>query len=245
MVIIMKKIRIVVCDDNASELEMYSRLCKKISENHHIEAEIKTYKSGSDLLFDLEDPKFFGTLDLLFLDIAMPGVDGVETARCARKVGYSGLIIFITSSDKHYADAFDVGAFHYITKGESAQRFEKIFMKAVEMSKELHKEHILLSSWGEFKKIKIRNIYYFEVNGGVTTVVYNNDRFDFTGSLSGLEVRLEKCGFQRVHRKYLVSLTHVKSITHTEVIMENGDVLPVGRTHYPELKEEIERIKVK
>jgi DNA-binding LytR/AlgR family response regulator len=240
----MRRIRIVVCDDNKVELDMYVKLCSRISKNHHIETEIKVYESGDDLLFDLEDPKFFNTLDLLFLDIAMPGIDGVETARYARKIGYTGLIIFITSSHEHYIDAFDVGAFHYIVKGEDMSRFEDIFMKAVEVSAEIHQEKILLSAWGELKQLKIRDIYYFEVLKGTMTVYYDGGVFEFNATLDRLEERLKDCGFQRIHRNYLVSLIHVKSVTYTETIMVNDAALPVGRTFYPELKEGIKRMKM-
>jgi DNA-binding LytR/AlgR family response regulator len=240
----MRKIRIVVCDDNKAELNVYARLCRKVSEKHHIDIEIKAYSSGNDLLFDLEDPKFFNTLDLLFLDITMPGINGVETARYARKLGYTGLIIFITASDEHYVDAFDVGAFHYISKGENSKRFEEIFIKALELSKEIHQEQILLSGWGELKQVKIRDIYYFEVVKGTMTVFYDDGSFEFNGTLDKLEERLKDCGFQRIHRNYLVSLTYVKSITYTETIMANDVALPVGRTHYPKLKDEINKLKM-
>jgi DNA-binding LytR/AlgR family response regulator len=247
----MHKIRIVVCDDNKTELDMHTKLFRTISEKHKIDIEIKTYESGSDLLFDLEDPKFFNTLDLLFLDINMPGVDGVETAKNARKLGYSGLIIFITVSDEHFVDAFDVGAFHYIIKGDNVERFEEIFMKAIEMSGEIHQEHILLSAWGELKQIKIRDVQYFEIVKGTMTVFYDSagsengdNSFTFNGTLEKLEERLKNSGFQRSHRNYLVSLTHVKSVTYTEIILSSGVALPVGRAYYPELKEAIKRLKM-
>jgi DNA-binding LytR/AlgR family response regulator len=234
----------VVCDDNKADLGMYVKLCQKISENHNIDIEVKTYESGSDLLFDLEEPKFFNTLDLLLLDITMPGIDGVETARQARRVGYTGLIIFITTSEEHYTDAFDVGAFHYITKGASIKRFEEIFMKAVELLKETNKEHVVLSGWGELKQIKIRDIHYFEVVKGTMKVFYDDDTFEFNSTLDKLEEHLKNRGFQRIHRNYLVSLLKVKSVTYTEAIMADGAVLPVGRTYYPGLKEEIKKIKM-
>jgi DNA-binding LytR/AlgR family response regulator len=224
---------------------MYTKLCRTASENHNIDIEIKAYGSGSDLLFDLEDPKFYSTLDLLFLDINMPGIDGIETAKHARKVGYAGLIIFITVSDEHYADAFDVGAFHYITKGENVDRFDEIFMKAVEMSKEIHQEQILLSAWGELRQIKIRDILYFEVVKGTMTVFCDGDQsFVFNGVMDKLEERLKNSGFQRIHRNYLVSLTRVKSVTYTEAIITGGVKLPVGRAYYHEFKESIKRLKM-
>jgi DNA-binding LytR/AlgR family response regulator len=233
-----------VCDDNRAELDVYAKLCRKIGENHHVEVEVKTYDSGADLMFDLEDPKFFNTLDLLYLDIKMPGIDGIQTARFARKIGYTGLIIFITASEERYTEAFDVGAFHYINKGENPRKFEEIFMKAVELSKEFNQEQILLPAWGELRQVRIKDIYCFEVLKGTLTVFYGKDKFEFEGTLCQMEERLGSRGFQRIHRNYLVSLTQVKSVTFTEVIMKNGAKLPVGRTYAHDLKEEIARLKM-
>ena len=118
----MNKLKVIICDDEKTALLTYVKFCSKISAEHNIDADVKGYSNGSDLMFDLEDPKIYNTLDILFLDIHMAPINGVEVAREARRAGYTGFIIFITASEEHFREAFDVGAFHYITKGESFQR---------------------------------------------------------------------------------------------------------------------------
>ena len=242
----MWKIRIVVCEDNEIQRELYSALCRDISEKHKIDIEIKEYESGSDLMLDLENPKFYSILDILFLDISMPGISGIETAKAAREVGYTGIIIFLTVSKEHYEEAFDVGAFNYIIKGEhDGKRFEEIFLKAVRLAEELRKEVIVLSGGYELRQIAVRDIEYFEVIKRVLTVYYNDEKFKFTSSnLESLEGRLFDHGFQRIHRNYLVSLLHIKKLTYKEVTMRSGSVLPVGRKYYPDLKNAVEKIKM-
>lgn len=233
----MNSVRIALCDDDQMMLDTYTKLCQKVSEKHNIDAKIKAYINGSDLMFDLEEPRFRNTLDLLFLDITMPGIDGVEVAREARDLGYNGVIVFITSSKEHYSDAFDVRAFHYLVKGESAARFEEIFLSAVELSQDANREEVVLSGLGgELKNIKLNSIEYFEIANGVLTVYYDSQKFKFLGSLNKLEDQLKDNGFQRIQRNHLVSILHIKSISFNGVTMLDGKELPVGRKYYPDLR---------
>lgn len=229
-------IKIALCDDDQMMLDTYTKLCQNVGGKHGIDTKIKAYKSGNDLMFDLEEPMFRSTLDLLFLDITMPGLNGVEVAREARELGYNGVIVFITGSKDYYSDAFDVRAFHYIVKGESSARFEEIFLSAVELSRDANRDEIVLSGWGELRNIKRSSIEYFKTANGVVTVRYDNQEFEFLGSLNKLEDQLKGYGFFRIHRNFLVSLSQIKSISYGGVIMAGGEELPVGRKYYPELK---------
>jgi DNA-binding LytR/AlgR family response regulator len=195
-------------------------------------------------MVDFEDPKFHNNVDMLFLDIFMPGSNGIEVAREARQLGYTGTIIFLTVSEENYRDAFDVGAFHYITKGESVQRFEEIFLKAVDTTKQASQKEVVLSGWGEIKKLPVRSIVYFEVINKVITVCYDDQKFEFQGSLQSLENQLANSGFLRIHRNYLVSLTYVRSIAYEEVTLINGKKLPVGRKYYGKMKEAVQKMKL-
>jgi len=240
----MDALRIAICDDDTMALETYTKLCHVISEKHNIDAEIKSYGSGNDLMFDLEDPMFYNTLDLLLLDISMPGIGGIEVAKKAREFGYSGIVIFITASEDHFREAFDLGAFHYITKGESLKRFEEIFLKAVALSNDENRKEIVLSGWGELRRLRISSIEYFEVINRVITVFYDNNEFKFQASFQKIEEQMRDYGFQRIHREYLISIPHIKSISFKNVIMQSEKVLPVGRKYYNDLKEAVNKIKL-
>lgn len=240
----MRNIRIIVCEDFEPEQELYMELCREAAKRHEVNIELKAYNSGSNLLFDMENPKFHSALDIIFLDITMPGIDGIDTAKAAREIGYTGVIVFITGSTKHYENAFDVGAFNYLVKGHSWDRFESVFLKSVMHADEMRQQEIVLSGGGELRKIKIRDISHFEIIKRVMTVYYGDEKFEFISTFEKLENQLYKQGFQRIHRNYLISLLHVKNVNHKEVTMMNDTVLPVGRAYYADLKQEIEKIKL-
>ena len=240
----MSVVRLVVCDDDKMALETLRKICEKISADNGIDIRIHEYTSGSDLMFDLEDPKFHSLLDILLLDIHMPGLSGVDVAKEVRKVGYNGVIIFVTGSEEHYKDAFDVGALHYITKGESISRFQEIFLKAIDQSKENRNKEIVLFGWGELIKLKVKNIEYFEIRNKILYVFCDNTEYRIQGSLDGIERQLINSGFQRIHRSCLISLQHLKNISFQQVVMTNGTILPVGRKYYNGLKEAVNKLKL-
>lgn len=234
----MKKLRIVVCDDNPQDLQNYSLLCRRLGEKYKIDLAIKDYTSGDSLLFDMENPQFFSKVDIIFLDIRMPGSDGIQVANEVRRLGYNGIIIFITVSDKHYEDAFDAKAFNYVRKGrEFLARFEKIFLEAVKTAENAQQDIVIFSCCGEFRQILIKDISYFEIVKNIIVVHYNDDSFEFVSSLGKIEEQLYGHGFQRVHRSFLISLYYVQSYTYGELTMTDGTKIPVSRKYNQDLKE--------
>lgn len=235
----MKKLRVVLCDDYDEDLNYYESLMLKLAEQHKIDIEVKTYVNGDDIMFDVEDPDFLKVVDLMILDISMPGPDGIEVAEAARENGYLGLIVFLTVSRTHYEPAFDVKGFNYITKNANApKRFEKVFMKAVMELRDGNKEAIVLTGGGNYRQIRISSIRYFEVQKNLITVHYGkNETFEFISTLTKLENQLESHGFYRAQRSYLVNLNQVAKITFEMLSLQDGTEIPVGRKYYKGLKE--------
>jgi len=240
----MKRIKIALCEDDITQREFYKALCMEVADANQIDIEIKTFINGDDLLLDLEDPRFYLALDLLLLDINMPGINGIQTAQMARRVGYTGVVVFITATKRYYESAFDVGAFHYITKGEhSYERFEDIILKAVAQAEQKRRDTVTLYNSGEVRQIKVEEIEYIELVKRVTTVYYAGQTFCCTYTLERLEQELARSGFLRVHRSCLVSLEHIARIAYEQVTLRSGAVLPVGRKYYPALKDAVTRLK--
>lgn len=241
----MRKIRIALCEDDSTQRTFYKALCQEVGEANQIDIEIKTFINGDDLLLDLEDPKFYLSLDLLLLDINMPGINGIETAQNARRVGYNGVVVFITASKAYYESAFDVGAFHYITKGEhSYERFEAILLKALGQAELVRHGNLTLSHNGEICQVDVDDIDYIELIKRVTTVYYGERSFSCIRTLESLEQELSFSGFQRIHRNYLVPLKQIQRMAYEQVTLHSGIELPVGRKYYPELKEAVAKLEM-
>ncbi len=228
--------KIIICDDREADRKKYSRLINKFAARQNLEIEIVMFESGKALLFEMEGNR--QDVDIIFLDIHMPGIDGMEVAKKLREFNYRGEIIFLTVSQDHILDAFDVGAFHYIIKDQcTMRRFEEILLNGIEKAREREKEYICFTGGGESINILLASIRYFEVTNRIITVHYEEDKaFGFYSTMGKLETRLRGYGFVRVHRSFLVSIAHIEVLLYGKVKLRGGVEVPVGRSYYQEVK---------
>jgi len=237
----MKPLKVAICDDSPQERKFFYDMCKVIKERQNIQIKLKEYETGNSMIFDLEDSRIMNTVDIILLDINMPGKSGVDVARTLREYGYQGAIIFITKSNEHWDDAFDVEAFNYIRKDDNVEnRFIKVFMKALEKAANRRDRTLIFSSIGETRQIEIASISHFEVNNVLVTVYYNDEHFEFSSTLSKIESLLvDRDDFMRVHRSYIVSIPHIEKIQGNDAIMLNGKTIPVSPKNMKALKKKM------
>ena len=117
--------RIAICDDEVSVVEILEEKIKMLLPD----AVIEKYLSGEELILSSCKP------DILFLDIQMPGKDGMETARILREDNKDMILIFVTAVEEYVFQAFDVGAFHYLVKPFSDEKLKEVLTKAVHIVK--------------------------------------------------------------------------------------------------------------
>ena len=113
---------VAICDDEAFMLDLLEEKVKKMLPS----AATKRFSSGRELLEG--STKAY----ILFLDIQMPGMDGMETARLFHRQQRDTLIIFVTAASEYVFQAFDVGAFHYFVKPLEGDKFSEVFGNAVQ-----------------------------------------------------------------------------------------------------------------
>lgn len=231
--------KIAICDDDPKHLAEYAGLLEEFAQKHHFEITITEYTSGEELLFAWEDKE--RQADALFLDIHMERTNGLEVANRLRDADCNSEIIFLTRDRDKMLDAFDVSAFHYVMKEvTSLEKIEQIFVKLINKLENKKKEYITFSCAGENRNILIDSIKYFRVDVRVMSVYYGRDEsFEFYSTIGKIENALCAKGFQRIYRSILINTAYVKSATPTEVIMMDGTELPVGRSYWKELKEEL------
>jgi len=230
---------IAICDDNKQEQEQCKMRLEQLALTHQVDVEFFLYQKGEELLFHLQDPKTHP--DIIYLDMRMEGMQGDEVAIRLRAQGCNSEIVFYTVSKDFYAPAFDVRALHYVVKGETpVEKFEDIFLLAVKSVQEKQTEYIMCTGAGEFRNIEIKKIRYFEVAKRIVTVYYGSDQFSFYSTIGKIELRLKEYGFVRVHKSYLAAISHIRTISFKEITLDTGEVLPVGRSYYSDLKREME-----
>ena len=231
--------QILICDDDKNSAERCRERLVQISKKHNTDVDIEIVESGKNFLLFMNTK--FAKVDLIYLDIHMPDLDGIKTAMELRKNNITADIVFYTVDDSHAIDGYDVDALHYIIKGKTNDaKFEEIFLKALQRSKRRNVEVISVSFAGEHRNIPIQEILYFEVQNHIITVSYGQlpeiQHFEFYSTLSKLEEFLFGRGFIRIHKSYLVSEKHIAKKNSKQVEMVDGKIFTVGRAYTSNLK---------
>jgi DNA-binding LytR/AlgR family response regulator len=169
--------------------------------------------------------------DAVFLDIQMPGVDGLEVARVMLELPHRPLLIFTTAFQEYAVEAFEVEAFDYILKPFSAERVRKSVAKAMNfLSRTPLKAADLLRGKDEnpassatmkriplFKGEKIipmppEKILFIQCQDGELSVHTRDGKYKAKSALHELEQKLSPFGFIRTHRRSLVNINHVLEV---------------------------------
>ena len=223
-------IKIAICDD---EKNIRNYLMSLIREQN-AECEITEYASADEYLSSgLEH-------DLLFLDIELKGsasgMDGMGMARQIRGMGEikQPVIIFVTGYEKYVYDAFDVDAFQYLVKPVNEQKFAEVFSRAQDKilsEAEQKKKTLVIQYAGANKAIPLDNIYYMESQSHKIVLYTKDGKVEYYAKIGELEEELQG-QFCRIHKGYLVNLSYVDEYSRTEIILTNGDKLPLSKYKY-------------
>ena len=201
----------IICDDNAREREWCYKELLKNKGSFEDGLEVLEYESGNELLFKYPDLEI--GIDIVFLDIMMPGSDGITVAKKLREMNYGGEIVFFTGTIDYAVNGYDYEALAYLIKEKtSSERFSEV--------------------------INISAIKYFEVYKRLTTVYYGDSKFSFYSPLAKLSEELEGKNFVRIHRAYLVNADYISKKTMRDVTLRDGTVLPAGRNYIKKIKED-------
>lgn len=233
--------RIAICDD---EPEIRNDIEKKIRPLYP-GMEILLYEKGQALL------KAEAPFDIVFLDIRMEGMNGMEAARALRAAGSDAVIIFVTALEEYVYEAFDVGAFHYLVKPLDAGKFYEVLSKAVTECRNRVTERgdrgeecgnavaeaarmkpvITVKTGAVTERVRLSEIYYLEVFNRKIILHKKDGVIEFYGKMKELEQRLGD-DFMRTHRAYLVNLGYVQKYNAAEITLENGQTVLIAKQKY-------------
>jgi len=222
-------ISIALCDDETKYLDFYETKINEIANKHHLLVDIIRFKNGESLLFYLEDnPNKF---EIIYLDILIGGMTGIETAMRIRKFNEFAKIIFLTSTESFVYNAFEAKASNYLIKSFHDDKFETVFLSTVNsLNRFLSKEVIRFKSQQEEIAFNLSDITHFESFKRLVIVnTSNKEVHEFYYKLSDLIVGLQDKGFILTHRSYLVNLAYIKTISTNELTLKNNVIIPISR----------------
>lgn len=230
-------IRVIICDDEEMFIDKYKEELQQIAQQNEVYAEIEGFTSCEKLLFEISDNP--DKVDLIYMDIDFGNrMDGMNASQQLRRIGYTNELVFLTKNTEQVFNSFEVEPMYYMVKSNTnLEKMESVFMRAVKKQDKRKQEYIALSCAGDNRNIPLGSIYYFEIVRRIIEVHYDDQVFEFYSTIGKLENMLMNKDFLRVHRAFLVSMKHIAGIKGSEITMDNGDTIPVGRTYMKSLKE--------
>lgn len=205
-------VKIAICDDAAEDTKLLSDALFAYDSSF----EVIPYSSGQTLIDEFLESDL--SIDLLFLDIYMPGIDGIKTAQEIRARYKDIKIIFLSSSKDHYPQAYELFAFNYLVKPFNRERLYAVLSRALE---ELRKESaykISIQYKGTAHSVDCRDILYIESRDKLLLFhLADSSALQCYGKLDEVLNELPERSFFRCHQSFVVNLSHVTEISDNYV----------------------------
>lgn len=224
----MSAYRIAVCDDDDIIREDLCSLCREILTDESIAYEITAFSAACELEEKLNAE---GCLfDLLILDIQMEGMTGMELAHSLRARGDRVSIIFVTACDDYLSEGYGVQPIHFLLKPVRREALANALHTDLKLN-HLPKTAVLHIG-NKILHLSLADIKYVESYNHSIIIHQGTGSSTYYFSLADLEKQLPAGHFARCHNSYLVNLNEVQEIVRTELSLQGGKTLPVGRAYY-------------
>ena len=216
-------IHIAICDDEKRMSDHIRAMASDFFRKKNREIQLRTFLSGEELL------NYDGQIDILFLDIQMNGMDGLETARKLRAGKFRGFLIFITVLKEMVFQSFEVQAYDYLVKPVDEKQFRKTMERLYASMQNTSEDSLLVQQGYERRIVPKDEIVFCEV---IDRKIYLNlasgEVVDYYERIENLETKLGS-HFFRCHRSYLINLKHLKGYKNGTAYMDNHKEIPVSR----------------
>ncbi len=223
----MTVLRIGICDDLADARLVLRSALERVLENRKVQGQFFEFSSGETLLRWYD--RHAGELDVVFLDIELHELDGMETARRLRAADAGLQLVFVTGYADHVFDGYSVGALGYLMKPPKQKQLEAVLDRAqAALVRELDRAYVCRSGDTHYR-IPIANILYFASDRRQVRCVTGGRAYTFYGKLDAVAQEVG-AAFVRIHQRYLVRAGAVDRMEGGEVVLRTGERLPVSRS---------------
>lgn len=226
----LENITIAIVDDETMFRVLTRKKLEEVMKKLPFSFEIQEYSSG----FAFLEQKT--TFDIVFMDIAMPEMSGLETAEKYREYSPNGILIFLTAYEEYIKEGYKVNAFRYLGKQDNPQDFFEAVKSAMLLLQTKEKMKLQLVNGGEIF-VALDDIVYMEAQAR-TVLMHTKDReiLPIRSKISDLTEILEKKGFYLVHRAYLVNMRYARSCVANEVVLSTLESVPISERRCHEFK---------
>ena len=227
------QIRILLCDDDPVFLNLLQGTLERILEKLNLHADIHSCIGPAMLSRGRLE-----SCDMAFFDIDFDSEDcnGIDIARSLREVNSRALVFFVTNYIEYAPEGFEVQAFRYILKRDLDQVLERYILQAVDAMAE-SQVCLRLREQDHVTDLPLERIRYLEVLDHYVSIHADSGTYTLGTTLTAMESQLERHGFLRIHKSYLVNMDAIRKFRSRECLLSDGTSLAVGEKNYAKQKQ--------
>lgn len=225
-------IRIAICDDEYKIVKEIEDIIRDYQSIVHSQFEIHTFTNGIDMINSKRE------FDLIFLDIEMPDIDGIKSAKIIREKDKNVRFVYVTSHSECALNVFAVHPFDFAVKPVNAIQIHKILSEYMDYSKQRNcEEKVTLKSTSGIIVLNLKNVVAFEYTDNRRILVHSADKsYEVRGSITEILQTINSEHFVSPHKSFIVNLREVNRISDFTIIMSNGIKIPVAQKRLKEFQ---------
>ena len=239
-IILVIELKIAVCDDERVICESLYKILMQISDDIGHKLEVDCFTSGEELCDEITAQNY----DLIFLDIELPQMSGVEVGRYIRESLQDEVvqIAYISSRQEYAMQLFEIRPINFLVKPISYEQTRKIIEKYLKIigtetgTLSFKKGHNYLS-------VAYSDILYMYSSGRKINVVTKKESHNFYGSLEDIYSKIKNHGFLYVHKSYIVNYRYVKKYEYEKLVMVNDFEIPISQSRRKAVRSKFLNIK--
>lgn len=228
-------LKIAICEDVKEFADRLESSLQIWATGSGVNISVRKFTDGVPLLYCIDEN---GMFDLIFMDVEMDKMNGLETAAKIREADFITSIVFVSQYEDYYKDAYNVHPFHFLSKPVSQNKVDEV-MKAYMKMKGQDGETFSFSINKAQFTISLADVLYFSSERRRVCITCKDAEYSFYGKLGDVQEQIEgkNCKFLRIHQSFLVNLKHIKEYHYSELIMSNGENLTISKDNRRKMRE--------
>lgn len=222
-------LKIAICDDNEIERMILRKMLQGILQEMHQDAMMIEFSSGEKLQRNFSR----GDYDIIFLDIRMKGLNGIETGKAIREKDAKVELVYATSSDEFFKEGYEVHALAYLLKPYDVEKvretFSYYFSKNQIEASENNYEFLKFSVQQKEICLRQKEIDLLESEGRIVKIHHYGEIYRVYARLSEMEKQLDMRLFLRCNQSYIINVMFVDGVVDYDFYMQEGDMIPIRK----------------
>ena len=226
-------IRVAVCDDEVHILKELSQQIEAAFQKRSLQVFLRSFNQAEELLREWDTEAF----DVLFLDIEMPNMDGVEFGHYLRDRKLHPCIVYVSNLENRVYETFSIAPLRFIRKSHFLDEIDDAVSAIFEWWKAQQQKKLIITERNKIISLAIDSILYIESCAKMQNIVTVSETYRVKNPISEFEEKLIKNRFFRPHKGFLVNYQYIERVESDRLLLQNGTEIPISRRKATETKQ--------